>query len=195
MLDHRGRSYINVWTKRIQSVKSNCSSRCSVQVLSVIYKRVTPLGKTPTHVRRGISNTTRIGKDFVANMVFGVSNIKCMIIKPEFQDRITVSKCELLLWLHMCWLVLSVVLQVALCQLHIRYLIHLPYTLVYYILAMKMGCFPPNNLISENTFHWYVVRIPRHTVGHKERYSANFDTKENSQGFFVNGGVAFFRLC
>ncbi|KRZ80399.1 hypothetical protein T10_4344 [Trichinella papuae] len=105
-----------VWTKRIQSVKSDWSSRCSVQALSVIDKRVTPLGKTPTHVRRGISNTTR---SFV---------------------------CQL-------------------CQLHIRYLIHLPYTLVYYILAMKMGCFPP--IISENTFHWYIVRIPRHTVGHK----------------------------
>ncbi|KRZ33264.1 hypothetical protein T4B_12508 [Trichinella pseudospiralis] len=55
-------------------------------------------------------------------MVFGVSNIKCMIIKPEFQDGITVASCPL----------------------HICYSIHLSYAHVCYILTTKMGCIPPN---------------------------------------------------
>ncbi|KRZ33265.1 hypothetical protein T4B_12508 [Trichinella pseudospiralis] len=54
-------------------------------------------------------------------MVFGVSNIKCMIIKPEFQDGITVASCPL----------------------HICYSIHLSYAHVCYILTTKMGCIPP----------------------------------------------------
>ncbi|KRZ33263.1 hypothetical protein T4B_12508 [Trichinella pseudospiralis] len=56
-------------------------------------------------------------------MVFGVSNIKCMIIKPEFQDGITVASCPL----------------------HICYSIHLSYAHVCYILTTKMGCIPPSN--------------------------------------------------
>ncbi|KRY56261.1 hypothetical protein T03_2354 [Trichinella britovi] len=43
-------------------------------------------------------------------IAFGVSNIKCLIVKPEIYKKITV---------------------IALCQLLIYYLVQLPYTLVY----------------------------------------------------------------
>ncbi|KRY85038.1 hypothetical protein T4D_15006 [Trichinella pseudospiralis] len=77
-------------------------------------------------------------------MVFGVSNIKCMIIKPEFQDGITVASCPL----------------------HICYSIHLSYAHVCYILTTKMGCIPP--MISENTLHWYIIRIQHKLLVIKE---------------------------
>ncbi|KRX26595.1 hypothetical protein T07_9655 [Trichinella nelsoni] len=35
---------------------------------------------------------------------------------------------------------------IALCQLHIYYLVQLPYTLIYYIFLTKIGCIPPRVL-------------------------------------------------